>query len=74
MIAEKRMAGQFFAEVGRQLDKRGLVLKTGTLIDASLIEAQVPRRRRALSLLDFPGLMRMFTGAPGDSARVPSWS
>lgn len=42
-LVEQGLARQLFAEVGRQLDKRGLVLKTGTLIDASLIEAQVAR-------------------------------
>ncbi len=42
-LAEHKVAEKLFAEVGRQLEKRGLVLKTGTLIDASLIEAQVSR-------------------------------
>lgn len=42
-LVEQGMARQLFAEVARQLDRRGLVLKTGTLIDASLVEAQVSR-------------------------------
>lgn len=43
VLAERRVAEKLFGEVGRQLEQRGLVLKTGTLIDASLIEAQVSR-------------------------------
>jgi IS5 family transposase len=37
------IAEGLFVEVGRQLDRRGLVLKQGTLIDASLVEAAVAR-------------------------------
>ena len=42
-------------EVGRQLDRQGLVLKRGTLIDATLVEAAVARpagRSGARSALD----------------------
>ncbi len=42
-LAERGIAEKLFGEVGRQLDGHGLVLKTGTLIDASLIEASVAR-------------------------------
>ena len=42
-LAEHAIAEKLFGEVGRQLDRHGLILKTGTLIDASLIEAQVSR-------------------------------
>jgi IS5 family transposase len=37
------LAGRAFAEVNRQIDGRGLLLRRGTLIDASLVEAAVKR-------------------------------
>jgi transposase, IS5 family len=37
------LAARLFAEITRQIDARGLVLRHGTLIDASLIEAAVTR-------------------------------
>jgi len=37
------LAEQLFAEIGRQIEARGFVLKQGTLIDASLIPAAVNR-------------------------------
>jgi len=42
-LAGHRIAEALFTELGRQLDARGLVLKQGTLIDASLVEAAVAR-------------------------------
>jgi IS5 family transposase len=37
------LAEAIFAEVTRQIDERGLILRRGTLIDASLVEAAVAR-------------------------------
>ena len=37
------------AEVNRQLERRGLIVKRGTLIDASLVEASVKPPRDAES-------------------------
>jgi IS5 family transposase len=37
------MAAALFAELNRQFDTKGLVLKAGTLIDATLVEAAVAR-------------------------------
>ncbi len=37
------MAEALFAELNRQLDAKGLVLKAGTLIDATLVETAVAR-------------------------------
>ena len=34
-------AGALFAELGRQLDARGLVMRQGTLVDATVVAAQV---------------------------------
>jgi IS5 family transposase len=42
-LAERCLAEALFAELNRQLDARGLVLKAGTLIDATLVEASVAR-------------------------------
>jgi IS5 family transposase len=42
-LAERGLAGALFAELNRQLDAKGLMLKAGTLIDATLVEAAVAR-------------------------------
>jgi len=44
-LAEKGLGEALFAEVSRQLDRAGYMVKTGTLIDASLVEAAVRRPR-----------------------------
>lgn len=47
-LTRRGLAERVFAEVGRQLEERGLLVKQGTLIDATIIEAQArrpPRRR-----------------------------
>lgn len=40
-LAEAKLGDALFAEVSRQLDAAGLMVKTGTLIDASLVAAAV---------------------------------
>jgi hypothetical protein len=42
-LAERGLAEALFAELNRPLDAKGLVLKAGTLIDATLVEAAVAR-------------------------------
>lgn len=42
-LREDGLAEAVFTEVTRQIDKRGLILRRGTLIDASLVEASVAR-------------------------------
>ena len=42
-LAERGMAEALFVELNRQLDTKGLMLKAGTLIDATLVEAAVAR-------------------------------
>ena len=42
-LAARGLTAKLLAETNRQLESRGLVLKTGTLIDASLVEASVAR-------------------------------
>ena len=37
------LADRVFEEVNRQIDSRGLILRQGTLIDASLVDAAVKR-------------------------------
>lgn len=47
-LARDRLVDQVFAEIGRQLEAKNLVLKQGTLIDASLVAARAnpPRKPR----------------------------
>lgn len=42
-LTERGLGERLFKEVGRQLEERGLVVKKGTLIDATLVEAQAHR-------------------------------
>lgn len=42
-LADKGLGEALFAEVSRQLDAAGYLIKTGTLIDASLVQAAVRR-------------------------------
>jgi IS5 family transposase len=54
-LAERGLAEALFAELNRQLDARGLMLKAGTLIDATLVEAAVacpPRSEGEVSTKD----------------------
>src|SRR5919202_836778 len=40
-LARRGLAGELLAEVNRQLDAKGLILRRGTLIDATILEAAV---------------------------------
>ena len=40
-LAGRGLAEELFMELGRQLEERGLVLKEGTLMDATVVAAQV---------------------------------
>src|SRR5215831_4989760 len=42
----RRLSQQIFAEIGRQIEASGFVLKQGTLIDASLVPAAVNAPKR----------------------------
>ena len=42
-LVERGLGQALLAEFERQLDERGLLLKQGTLLDASVVEAQVRR-------------------------------
>lgn len=42
-LTERGLGEHLFKEVGRQLEERGLVVKKGTLMDATLVEAQAHR-------------------------------
>lgn len=44
-LAKRRLTERLMAELMRQLDGRGVVLKQGTLIDATLVRAQARRPR-----------------------------
>ena len=56
-LVERGLSAQVFAEINRQLERRGLMVKRGTLIDASLVEASVKPPRDAAS-------------TPGDGAEL----
>lgn len=45
-LAERGLAEPLLAELNRQLDRRGLMVKAGTLIDASLVAADARRPRQ----------------------------
>jgi IS5 family transposase len=45
-LVRRGLAERLLAELNRQLDARGLMVKTGTLIDASLVEADCRRPRK----------------------------
>lgn len=49
-LAERGLAERLFAAVGRQLEALGLMVKQGTLIDASLVAAQVKPPRPGAGL------------------------
>lgn len=42
-LTERGLAERVFAELGRQLEERGLLVKQGTLVDATIVEAQARR-------------------------------
>jgi IS5 family transposase len=51
-LSRRGLAEQLLAELNRQLDAKGLMVKTGTLIDASLVEADCRRPRKDEPLKD----------------------
>lgn len=46
VLAERQLGEKLLAEINRQLDARGLILKRGTLVDASLVAANARRPRK----------------------------
>jgi IS5 family transposase len=46
LLAERGLEQALLAEIGRQLDRHSLVLKQGTLLDATLVEAQAAKPKR----------------------------
>lgn len=46
MLAERSLGEALFTAIGRGLDARGLIVRQGTLIDASLIQAAVAEPRK----------------------------
>lgn len=62
-LAARGLATQLFRELNRQLEARGLVLKTGTLLDATVVEAQVRKPPAAAGL-----------GAASERDRDAAWT
>ena len=42
-VTERGLGRRLFKELTRQLDKKGLLVKQGTLLDATIVEAQARR-------------------------------
>ena len=49
-LRDRGLDGALFQEIGRQLEARGLVVRSGTLMDATLVEAAVARPSREAGL------------------------
>ena len=47
VLVEQHLGERLLAEVNRQLEAKGLILKRGTLVDASLVAANARRPRKA---------------------------
>lgn len=65
-----RLLETLFAELDRQLEAAGLVLKTGTLLDATLIEtaaARPPPRGREAEAVDADAAFAKRSGKPGST-------
>jgi transposase, IS5 family len=45
-LIEEQLSGPVFEAVTRQIDRQGLILRQGTMIDATLVEAQVKRPKK----------------------------
>jgi IS5 family transposase len=45
-LVRRRLSARLLAELSRQLEARGLMVKTGTLIDASLVGADCRRPKK----------------------------
>jgi IS5 family transposase len=63
----ERVLEKLFAEFDTQLDEAGVVLKTGTLLDATLIEAAAGRRRRGEATADPDAAWAKRSGKPGST-------
>ena len=66
-LAEAGLAAPLFAEFERQLERRGLLLKRGTMIDASLVETvhRPPAADGARAAVDPDAAMTARKGRPG---------
>ena len=68
-LTERGLGERLFREIGRQLEGRGLIVKKGTLMDATLVEAQAHRP----SVSEGPGV-RSTTDPDADWTRRGSQS
>jgi IS5 family transposase len=66
LIAERRLE-QLFAELDHQLEAAGLMLKTGTMLDATLIEAAAGRRKPGEPTADPDAAYARRSGKPGST-------
>ena len=66
-LVEHALLPRLFAEMDRQLEAAGLVLKRGTLLDATLIEAAAARRRFGQPSADPDAAYARRSGKPGST-------
>jgi IS5 family transposase len=45
-LTDEGLSAKVFAEINRQIDEKGLILRQGTMIDATFVEAQVKRPKK----------------------------
>lgn len=62
-LRERDLDTMLFTEINRQLEARGLVVRSGTLLDATLVEAAVKKPSREVGL-----------GAPGTADPDADWT
>jgi transposase, IS5 family len=72
-LVEHGLSEKVFAEVTRQIDARGLILRQGTMVDATLVEAQVKRPKKPKPDEPQEG-QEMETGVAADAAPASSMS
>jgi IS5 family transposase len=65
LLVAQQLMDKLFAELDRQLEKAGLILKRGTMLDATLISAAVPEPRKGEAPRDPDARMTSRKGKPG---------
>ncbi len=71
-LAERGLAEELFLELGRQLEERGLMLKQGTLMDATVVAPRCASRRRRRAGVPKAPKTPMRTGPTPTGERAPT--
>lgn len=67
LLVEQGLLGKLFAELDRQLDKAGLILRRGTMLDATVIETQAAKPGNPQSTSDPEARFTRRQGRSGSS-------